>query len=86
MCNRTDWQPIETAPRDGHGWDAERDVDLWHKRQGRVADCYWLSEPPLHRKDEPFMPCWMARRGGTAYNMGTDADFSHWMPKPKAPL
>jgi hypothetical protein len=72
----TGWQPIDTAPRDGHGHHAERDIDLWHKRQGRLADCFW----------SPYFRAWMSRSGGNAYNMGGDECFTHWMPKPPPPL
>jgi len=64
------WQPIETASR-----HAEWDIDLWHKEQGRVADCFW--DMDLHT--------WMARSGGRAYNMGGDDRFTHWMNKPEPP-
>lgn len=73
-----DWQPIETAPRNPtgtHGHRADLDVDLWHKRQGRLANCYWLDE----------YAAWFCRSGGRAYNMGPDDNFTHWMPLPPAP-
>lgn len=30
-----DWQPIETAPKDGEI------VDLWHRVYGRITDTWW---------------------------------------------
>ena len=32
-----EWQPIETAPKDG------TTVDLWHRKHGRVVDAWWDS-------------------------------------------
>lgn len=69
------WQPIETAPRDGHGHHADRDVDLWRVDQGRVANCFWRSE----------CSAWFARSGGRASNMGGDDRFTHWMAIPQPP-
>ena len=69
------WQPIKTAPRNGDGHHAERDVDLWHKKQGRLADCFW----------DGIFHAWFSRSGGRAYNMGGDEYFTHWMKVPEPP-
>jgi hypothetical protein len=34
----SNWQPIETAPKDG--WA----VDLWHTRDGRITDAQWRGD------------------------------------------
>lgn len=70
-----EWQPIRTAPRNGHGHHADRDVDLWHKTQGRMANAFWNEEAKA----------WLVRSGGRAYNVGGDERFSHWMTLPKPP-
>jgi hypothetical protein len=42
------WQPIETAPKDG------TKIDLWHKDGYRVADCRWDIKTKLWFTDGPF--------------------------------
>jgi hypothetical protein len=72
------WQGIETAPRNPVGTMGLRgdlDIDLWHKQQGRVANCFWWAE----------FGAWFARSGGRAFNMGDDTAFSHWRPLPAPP-
>lgn len=69
-----EWQPIETAPKDG------TDVDLWgslnKEPRHRITDCHWHKGEWLvwgasGVDDEPhWMPVFCA---------------SHWMPLPPAP-
>jgi hypothetical protein len=75
---REAWQPIETAPRDGSV------IDLWSDCHGRLADCRWRKHAVLYADDEPTF-AWFKRNGGRAFNVGLDADFSHWRPLPKSP-
>ncbi len=84
-----DWQPIETAPKDGSV------IDLWVTCQSdarRVPDAYWSHEGfqygPVRQDGKP---------GWAAANMGYDgcdgyADdpedgqrATHWMPLPPSP-
>lgn len=44
-----DWQPIETAPKDG------TPVDLWHKIGTRFTDVWWDDSDP----EEPIWSCMM---------------------------
>ncbi len=65
-----EWQPIETAPRDGTVLllYSSNHSDVW---QQRLA--YWATGP---------REGWYGR-GGPAY--ATDGAFSHWMPLPEPP-
>lgn len=67
-----EWSPIADAPHDGDGARSWLDVDLWHRENGRVADCRWNA-------DEGF---WVDRAGR---NVGTDEDFTHWRRVPAPP-
>lgn len=69
------WQPINTAPRDGHWHHADLDIDLWHVQYGRYPDCYWSGN----------FNAWFHRAGGRAFNMGGDDRFSHWCRRAAAP-
>ena len=83
----TEWQPIETAPRDGTS------VDLWivgdpesivfycpvskrHRdrvrREGRISDVWW--------HDGAWRP-----KSGTAKLFPIDAEITHWMSLPEPP-
>lgn len=66
------WRPIETAPKDGTF------ADLWHRDQGRVANCRWLT-------NALGFTAWHAQQGGRGWNMGEDDNFTHWMPLPASP-
>jgi hypothetical protein len=72
----SEWQPIETAPKDGTF------VDLWFPENGshivsrRIASCRW-------KEDLPGGPAWFAQSGGGGWNMGRKA--THWMPLPSPP-
>lgn len=81
----TDWQKIETAPKDGTV------IDLWTKRHfetgiaGRMTNCRW-HKPLWDRRLGPFQDdvppnhrCWCD--GG----LNAVADPTHWMPLPKPP-
>lgn len=79
------WQPIETAPRNGTY------VDLWvsGEFEGRRADCYW--GVPTHSCGEHGNSC--DSEWHFADNDWIDATFNaplnevptHWMPLPPAP-
>lgn len=71
----SDWQPIETAPKDGTRllvlvrpsghWSAEVNIARW-------------GDP------EPFdEPCWVGDSAGPGYTLSwDDGEISHWMPIP----
>lgn len=73
------WFGIDTAPKTTlpyPGQQSQFDVDLWSiKENRRLSNCFWWDK---HQS-------WFARSGGTAYNMGGDANFSHWMHIPRTP-
>lgn len=65
------WRPMSSAPKNPAGTFGHRgdlDVDLWSKRQGRFANCFWWEEKGA----------WFSRSGGMAYNVGTDEDHEFW--------
>ena len=72
----TDWQPIETAPKDGTY------VDLWGQRNwdysyGRSIHCRY--------RDYPDAPGWFFEKG--PHRIITQVyDPTHWMPLPKPPM
>ena len=66
------WQPIETAPKDGSF------VDLFDKEGCRRADCRWFT-------NSSQFTAWHQQKGGRAFNIGTDDSFTHWMRSPAAP-
>ena len=79
-----DWQPIETAPRDGTV------IDLW-VGGARFADCRWGK--PDHCCGEAGQYCdseWHGQPEGwvvTDWNevLCVDDDPTHWMPLPAPP-
>jgi hypothetical protein len=68
-----DWQPIETAPKDGTV------IDLWDRYGFRWTNRHWGHHSFLHGKptDEPS---W-----GAPTTDGPGPDPSHWMPLPEPP-
>jgi hypothetical protein len=70
------WQPIETAPKDGTA------IDLWSAHDLRVADAAW--DVTEHgRVDEPDVYGWTTSQGhGSVEYLGP---FIHWMPRPAPP-
>ena len=79
-----EWQPIETAPRDGT-W-----VDLWLVAPDgvhgcRIADCKWNNNRSFlagsFRVAQP--DAWVHRHGGEVHLDG--GYLSHWMPLPTPP-
>ena len=80
----SEWQPIETAPRDGTV------IDLWAEGF-RFADCMWGK--PEHCCGEAGWHCdseWHGQEPGwvvTADNafLWTDYEPPHWMPLPAPP-
>ena len=79
------WQPIETAPKDGTV------VDLWIGGEfaGRRADCAWGL--PYHSCGEAGKYCdsgWHEIESGwydTTFNLPMHEQPTHWMPRPPAP-
>ncbi len=70
----SNWQPIETAPKDGSK------VDLWvifENGGHRVTDAYWTGND---RRG------WMLGSDGyTQHQYTTRPVVTHWMPIPEAP-
>lgn len=70
----TEWQPIETAPKDGTR------VDLWVEVSllgaGRETDCYW-------DRGAWFIPANNYGDGCSTYDGQMP---THWMPIPEPPL
>lgn len=82
----SEWQPIETAPKDGG------DIDLWAVNDTgvgyRIADGYWTVNGLKHGYEHPRL----YKEGWAAPNHGWDGDdgsvfdrVTHWMPLPDAP-
>lgn len=72
-----EWQPIETAPKDGTR------VDLWYPRIGRKIDCYFHGAP---------LDCWGWAEpdlddveGEPLFVVHGNIEPTHWMPPPEAP-
>ena len=70
----SDWQPIETAPKDGtrvdlwaKQWRASDDVFIYH----RFADCWWTAGNP--------------NRTAGWVNINAAWCATHWMPLPSPP-
>lgn len=73
----SEWQPIETAPRDGRNlllWDADsqsHEIALWSEPHQLWAIDYTDSMPPsAHAKVSPSNTCYVP---------------THWMPLPTPP-
>lgn len=73
-----EWQPIETAPRDGTV------IDLWVTERGypgeRITDCQWSTRTLRGG----------AIREGWGWGPSDDPEFvsgdvTHWMPPPEPP-
>lgn len=88
----SEWQPIETAPKDG------TQVDLWIEgkdstvdfysasarkakgrpvRHGRACDFKWMQKGPNR-------PYWYPSHG-LGYPLDSDLTVTHWMPLPAPP-
>lgn len=67
-----EWQPIETAPKDG------TEIDLWTAdgSWGRIPDCKWRG------KGEDA--CWYTR-GDRGWDPVGGFVLTHWMPLPAPP-
>lgn len=70
----SEWQPIETAPKDG------THIDLWADGE-RLADCFWAEGEDYGHDDCHWRQCYAEASSSfqTAY------DPSHWMPLPAPP-
>lgn len=71
----SDWQPIETAPKDGTS------IDLW-AAGNRYVDCRWVAGDRRHPADGWYSPEF---NYGDGDFFGDDEQPSHWMPMPLAP-
>ena len=84
VVQEREWQPIETAPKDGTV------IDLWvsGEFEGRYAGCFWGK--PLHCCGEYGRHCdseWHDLPVGwvTDFNEPLTELPTHWMPPPDAP-
>lgn len=67
----TQWQPIESAPKDG------TKVDLWTFNGERWCDCWW------HKGQEAWASDWSCQsERGFVIRYGQP---THWMPLPAPP-
>lgn len=78
-----DWQPIETAPKDGSVFIMARFADDGHSPEYEVAqydphrwDEYVEAGDGLYRKEERVISEWRNDNPGR---------MTHWMPLPEAP-
>lgn len=69
-ASMTEWQPIETAPKDGTR------VLLWNGQEMFVA--HWWNP-------SRSCPAWFFFFGSTSENDGTVPNATHWMPLPEPP-
>ena len=75
----SEWQPIETAPKDGTV------VDLWNIKGHRLTDIRWVVEP---RDGVAHPNCIMdgwKRPSYVPWECLTPDQFTHWMPLPQPP-
>jgi hypothetical protein len=70
-----DWQPIETAPKDGRGILLFADGEVWLGRWG-------YSEPSGSYAEEKE---WVTPSEGPGYNSQIENP-THWMPLPTPPV
>lgn len=68
----TDWQPIETAPKDGTNFLAAIEV-----QNNKTGDLWW-EQHVICVDEDGDIPVDIER--GWSF-----ADYTHWMPLPKAP-
>ena len=79
-----DWQPIETAPKDG------TIIDVWHDRWGRHTDVKWgeyrkyQTEGHLY---EPVIETWLQMNDdyGEWMPICLGGGITHWAPVPMEP-
>lgn len=75
-----DWQPIETAPKDGSV------IDLWADAWGgprRYPNCRWRADEWL----DDYERCWEQEYSEAmgAYHARYEFEPTHWMPLPPPP-
>ena len=72
-----DWQPIETAPKDG-SW-----VDLWDAWDKCASQSRWDEDRAgWWHLYEAFATGWE----GATFQEGMDSHITHWAPRPKGPV
>ncbi|HEU4635425.1 MAG TPA: DUF551 domain-containing protein [Edaphobacter sp.] len=77
----SDWQPIETAPKDGTR------VLVCYGSKPRVIVAYWQSEPSLWERED--VPCWAVFEPEDPFYsvyLLDEYEPTHWQPLPKPPL
>lgn len=74
MNSESNWQPIETAPKD------EKSFLLIFRKSGRICIAHWDAQKYHHRPN----PFWKDFGPWGVGDMRRDSP-SHWMPLPKPP-
>jgi hypothetical protein len=72
-----EWQPIETAPKDGMILLFRPTAPKW----GMVSEGKWDAQPH-HKKPNPYWEMWL-KIGSTTDSRRHDP--THWMPLPEPP-
>jgi hypothetical protein len=76
----SEWQPIETAPRDGTR------LFLWDSHLDLAISGMWHVEPTIDNPVQGYEPgwaWWVSDRDYVMWDDGTSP--THWMPLPKPP-
>lgn len=71
----SEWQPIETGPKDGTL------VDLWKSTGSRLTDVRWVVEAKTHPHVQDG---WKTKRHDR-FTILVEDQFSHWKPLPDPP-
>lgn len=85
----SDWQPIESAPKDGtifDGWGTliNDDAEVHHPEPVRHTDCYWGERDSDYvRRSKKFGKEGWCTGGHDGWSWGIV--LTHWMPLPCAP-
>lgn len=84
----SDWQPIDTAPKDGtqfDGWGTliNDDGEIHYPDPLRHTRCYWGERDSQYVRRSKYGKEGWCTEGHDGWSWGVV--LSHWMPEPKAP-